>query len=216
MLTVLALIVLISVALPSRVWTVLNPIKWIGWIKARKAGGKDGKAEASPAKEDDEEDSTANDDDDEEEEEDYFGMKTRDLLIAVLRKMNCLVEEDEDDAARISFNFQGENFCATASNDCLMVTIYDFSWGNVPLDDIDEVSNLRKAINTTNLYTGLTVAYTISKEHQRMVVHTKRQILLTPSIHNIKTYMQAMLSGFFEVHRVLNRELDKLREGKTE
>ena len=44
-----------------------------------------------------------------------------------------------------------------------------------------------------------------------MVVHTKRQFLLTPQIPNIQDYMTAMISGFFDVHRALAHELDRLR-----
>ena len=99
-----------------------------------------------------------------------------------------------------------------ASNDCLLVTAYDFAWGSVELDDIDEVSRLRKAINTINFKLGgPCIVYSIDTEKNRMVVHTKRQFLLTPQIPNIQDYMTAMISGFFDVHRALAHELDRLR-----
>lgn len=151
--------------------------------------------------------------DNKEPEADYSGLATRDLLMAVLANLNCKVDVDDDDPERFYFTFQGETFCSNATNDCLMATIYDFSWGSVNVEDIDEVSNLRKAINTTNLSCGLCVMYTIDTEHNRMMVHTKRQILLVPEIRNIEQYVMAMLTGFFEVHRMLGHELDKLREG---
>lgn len=150
----------------------------------------------------------------EDNKTDYSGLKPRDLLLAILKNMSCKIEFDDEDPERIYFNFQGENFCTNATNDCLMVTIYDFSWGSVDIDDIDEVSNLRKAINTTNLYTGLCLTYTMDIEHHRMIVHTKRQILLVPEIPNIDDYVMAMLTGFFDAQRTLSKELDKLREGK--
>lgn len=51
-------------------------------------------------------------------------------------------------------------------------------------------------------------------DNNRMVVHTKRQILLTPEIPNLDNYMTAMLSGFFEVQRAMAHELDKERMKK--
>lgn len=143
---------------------------------------------------------------------DFTGMKTRELCIALLNELNCEVVEDEDDNERLEFNFQGETFHLIASDDCLMVTVYNFSWGSVDLDDIDEVSRLRKVINSVNFrFGGLSVIYTIDTDHNKMVVHTKRQFLMTPEIPNIVNYVTAMLTGFFEVQRALTHELDRLR-----
>ncbi len=143
---------------------------------------------------------------------DFTGMKTHDLCKALLHELNCKVTVAEDDDDRMEFTFQGETFCLIASDDCLLVSIYDFSWGSVQLDDIDEVSRLRKAINSVNFnFGGLAIVYSIDTESNRMVVHTKRQILVTPEIPNIIDYITAMLTGFFEIKRALTHELDVLR-----
>lgn len=146
----------------------------------------------------------------------YAGMKPRELCMAILHNLNCKTEEDEEEGSdRLAFKFQGETFCIIVSDDCLLATIYDFSWGSVELDDIDEVSRVRKIINEINFqYGGHTLFYTMDTDNNRMVVHTKRQILLTPEIPNLDNYMTAMLSGFFEVQRAMAHELDKERMKK--
>lgn len=146
----------------------------------------------------------------------YAGMKPRELCEAILHDLNCKTEEDEEEGSdRLAFKFQGETFCIIVSDDCLLATIYDFSWGSVELDDIDEVSRVRKIINEINFqYGGHTLFYTMDTDNNRMVVHTKRQILLTPEIPNLDNYMTAMLSGFFEVQRAMAHELDKERMKK--
>lgn len=146
----------------------------------------------------------------------YAGMKPRELCKAILHNLNCKIEEDEEEGSdRLAFKFQGETFCIIVSDDCLLATIYDFSWGSVELDDIDEVSRLRKIINEINFqYGGHTLFYTMDTDNNRMVVHTKRQILLTPEIPNLDNYMTAMLNGFFEVQRAMAHELDKERMKK--
>ncbi len=146
----------------------------------------------------------------------YAGMKPRELCKAILHNLNCKTEEDEEEGSdRLAFKFQGETFCIIVSDDCLLATIYDFSWGSVELDDIDEVSRVRKIINEINFqYGGHTLFYTMDTDNNRMVVHTKRQILLTPEIPNLENYMTAMLSGFFEVQRAMAHELDKERMKK--
>lgn len=146
----------------------------------------------------------------------YAGMKPRELCKAILHNLNCKTEEEEEEGSdRLAFKFQGETFCIIVSDDCLLATIYDFSWGSVELDDIDEVSRVRKIINEINFqYGGHTLFYTMDTDNNRMVVHTKRQILLTPEIPNLDNYMTAMLSGFFEVQRAMAHELDKERMKK--
>lgn len=147
---------------------------------------------------------------------DYSGLATKDLLVAALQQLNCKVENDDENADKIYFNYQAENFCAIASNDCFMVTLYDFSWGAVDLDDLDEVAILRKAINEVNLYAPVSLIYSIDTESKKMVVHTKKQILMIPQIPNIEQYLIAMLASFFEVQRSLAHELDNLRKEKTD
>lgn len=145
----------------------------------------------------------------------YAGKSAKDLLVAVLRQLNCKVEFDEENADKMFFTYQGENFCAVASNDCLVATLYDFAWGGVDLDDLDEVSMLRKAINDVNMYTPVTLVYTIDKDENKMIAHTKRQVLMVPQIPDLEKYLAAMLSSFFDVQRSLAQELDNLCKEKA-
>ena len=139
-------------------------------------------------------------------------ISTRDLCVNVLRKLNCDVQFDEEDSYRMSFTYQGEPFQIDTWKDGLMILIWDTWWGSVDLDDLDDVSRIRKAINTININSSLTLVYSIDQENQRFAIHTKRQCLFIPQIPNIENYLSAMLSGFFEVQRSFKEELDKLRK----
>lgn len=147
---------------------------------------------------------------------DYSGLAPKDLLVAALQHLNCKVETDDERDDKLYFNYQAETFCAIASNDCFMITLYDFSWGAIDLDDIDEVSILRKAINEVNLYAPVSLVYSIDTENKKMVVHTKKQILMISQIPDIEKYIMAMLASFFEVQRSLASELDSLRKQKKD
>ena len=92
-----------------------------------------------------------------------------------------------------------------------MIGIWDTWWGSVDLDDLDDICHIRKAINTININSFLTMVYSIDQEGQRFAVHTKRQCLLVPQIPNIENYLAAMLAGFFDVQRSFREELDRLR-----
>lgn len=143
--------------------------------------------------------------------EENQNISTRDLCVEVLRKLNCEVQFDEENEYTMFFTYQGENFRIDTWKDCLMIGIWDVWWGSVDLDDLDDICHIRKAINTININSFLTMVYSIDQENQRFAVHTKRQCLLVPQIPNIENYLAAMLAGFFDVQRSFKEELDRLR-----
>ena len=143
--------------------------------------------------------------------EENQNISTRNLCAEVLRKLNCEVQFDEENEYTMFFTYQGENFRIDTWKDCLMIGIWDVWWGTVDLDDLDDICHIRKAINTININSFLTMVYSIDLEGQHFAVHTKRQCLLVPQIPNIENYLAAMLAGFFDVQRSFREELDKLR-----
>lgn len=143
--------------------------------------------------------------------EENQNISTRDLCVEVLRKLNCEIQFDEENEYTMYFTYQGEHFHIDTWKDCLMIGIWDTWWGTVDLDDLDDVSRIRKAINVVNINSFLTMVYSIDQEHQQFVVHTKRQCLLIPQIPDVEHYLASMLAGFFDVQRSFKEELDKLR-----
>lgn len=143
--------------------------------------------------------------------EENQNISTRDLCAEVLRKLNCDVQFDEENEYNMYFTYQGENFSVDTWENGLMITIWDTWWGTVDLDDLDDVSRVRKAINNINVRQNLTLMYSIDEKGQKFAVHTKRQCLLIPQIPQIENYMAAMLTGFFDVQRGFKEEYDRLR-----
>lgn len=143
--------------------------------------------------------------------EENQNLSTRDLCADVLRKLNCDVQFDEENEYNMYFTYQGENFSVDTWENGLMITIWDTWWGTVDLDDLDDVSRVRKAINNINVRQNLTLVYSIDEKGQKFAVHTKRQCLLIPQIPQIENYMAAMLTGFFDVQRSFKEEYDRLR-----
>lgn len=143
--------------------------------------------------------------------EENQNISTRDLCAEVLRKLNCDVQFDEENEYNMYFTYQGENFSVDTWENGLMITIWDTWWGTVDLDDLDDVSRVRKAINNINVRQNLTLMCSIDEKGQKFAVHTKRQCLLIPQIPQIENYMAAMLTGFFDVQRSFKEEYDRLR-----
>ena len=143
--------------------------------------------------------------------EENQNLSTRDLCAEVLRKLNCDVQFDEENEYNMYFTYQGENFSVDTWENGLMITIWDTWWGTVDLDDLDDVSRVRKAINNINVRQNLTLMYSIDEKGQKFAVHTKRQCLLIPQIPQIENYMAAMLTDFFDVQRSFKEEYDRFR-----
>ena len=141
-------------------------------------------------------------------------MGTRDLFLQTLTKIGCQYELGEDDDNRIFFAYQGEHFFADTTNDSVYVHLWDTHWGHVELYDIDEVSRLRKSINTSNINTAVTSVFTIDEDGKTMDVHSKATIPFIPSMPSLEDYLRVELQEFFRAHQVVGSEMHKLRENE--
>ena len=140
-------------------------------------------------------------------------MGTKDLFLATLTKIGCQYElaEEEDDNS-IYFAYQGENFVVDASNENNYIRIWDTHWGHVELYNVDELSRLKKAINNSNLNTGVTTVYTIDEVGHNVDVHCKSVVLFIEQIPNIENYLRVELNEFFRAHQYVGNEMVKQRE----
>ena len=98
------------------------------------------------------------------------------------------------------------------NEDSIYVHIWDTHWGQVELYDIDEVSRLRKAINTSNMNSAVTTFYTIDDDAKTMNVHAKSTITFICNIPYLENYLRTELDEFFHAHQIVGTEIHKLRE----
>ena len=133
--------------------------------------------------------------------------RTKDLCIELLKQLNCKAAVAEEDENRLCFQYQGELFVIDASNESFFIDIWDPRWYIVPLDDLEQMSNVRKAINTINNYSGTTIVYCIEEEEQKFVLHSKRQCILPKDLPNVKEHLSALLNDFFTVKLWLSEQI---------
>ena len=115
-------------------------------------------AEAVPEKKEEEETKV------QEKEERMMNMGTRDLLMDTLTKIRCQYTIDESEENRICFTYQGERFDGYASNESVMITIWDYWWSVFDLYDIDTLSRVKRVINDANIKAPVTTVYSIDEE----------------------------------------------------
>ncbi|MBO7553757.1 MAG: hypothetical protein J6T82_06970 [Bacteroidaceae bacterium] len=136
---------------------------------------------------------------------------TRDLFLDTLTKIGCQYHLGEGEDERIYFAYQGEHFFAEASNEAKFLHLWDTHWEHVELEDIDELSRLRKAINYSNLNMSVTTVYTIDEEEKTMDVHCKMTTVFTPEIPALDEFLRVVLDNFFRTHHMVTKEMNKLR-----
>ena len=136
---------------------------------------------------------------------------TKDLCIELLKQLNCEVTVLEENENRLYFEYQGEHFIIDATNESFFINIWDPGWYVVPLDDLEQMSNVRKAVNTINNYSGTTIVYYIEEEGQKFILHSKRQCILPKDLPHVKEYLRALLDDFFAVQNKLREEIVPLR-----
>lgn len=136
---------------------------------------------------------------------------TKDLCIELLKQLNCEVFVSEEEENRLDFKYQGEHFIIDATNESFFINIWDPGWYVVPLDDLEQMSNVRKAVNTINNYSGTTIVYYIEEEGQKFILHSKRQCILPKDLPHVKEYLRALLDDFFAVQKWLREEIVPLR-----
>ena len=132
---------------------------------------------------------------------------TKDLCIELLKQLNCEVFVSEEEENRLDFKYQGEIFVIYATNESFFIDIWDPRWYIVSLDDLEQMSNVRKAINTINNYSGTTIVYCIEEEEQKFVLHSKRQCILPKDLPNVKEHLSALLNDFFTVKLWLSEQI---------
>lgn len=136
---------------------------------------------------------------------------SRDLFLKTLKRLKCEYEIDSYDD--ICFEFCGEEFSVTASNSMKFITIYDYAWWGVSLDDIDEVARMRRVVNDTNWEGRVNVVFTVNEEAHQIVVHSKMTILYVSSITGLSSYLKDVLNDFFRAKFLFENALEKQRKG---
>lgn len=146
-------------------------------------------------------------------------MTTKELLVGLLKDLNCEYADDEDDPNIVHFSFQGGNFLAdTRRSNGLTQICYNFFYSE-PLDDLDRVSRLRNAINQVNTYYyGMTMFYSIDHENNVMWAHNAVYPLFSPMVPKLKEYLMFWLNTLLTGHKCLNDTISDLmkKEERTD
>ena len=141
----------------------------------------------------------------------YEEMTQRQRLLTVLKEMNCQPEEDPEEPERINVAYQGERFIIDYSEQSKYISIYDVWWYNAPLNDIEQLSDIRKVVNACNFDNHTTLVYTINTEENVIGIHSRQSMVFVPEIPNLKDYLSSQFVDSFRQHQNFHARLNALK-----
>lgn len=134
------------------------------------------------------------------------------LLTSTLRKLNIEYELDRDNDFIITYH--GEKILLFVRDDDTMLHMKDFYWYSAPLDDIENLSILHKAINECNTRCLNTLVYEYDNKENEINVHSTRDLLWIPQIPDVDKYLREALDDMLKMHNYLYRWLEEIRREK--
>ncbi len=127
-------------------------------------------------------------------------LHTKELVMRTLRAIGCDPSVNEVDENRIDFVYQGGSFFMIASDSSMFAYLFFVWWYDSPLDNIDALSAIQKAVNNANCSNiSCNVMYTIDQENNLVGVHSRSQLLFSPDIRDLENYLVAKLQEMFSV-----------------
>lgn len=136
-------------------------------------------------------------------------LSTRTLLQVVLHKLN--LQYEFDDSQNFIVKYQGETFRVIAEDESAYLYIQDLHWYDAPLDDIDNLSLVYKAVNECNMRDMVRLVYTIDGAENELSLHVLYDILWLSQIPNMESYLQASFDKMLRAHLLFFRQMEELR-----
>lgn len=141
-------------------------------------------------------------------------LTTRTSLMVALRKLNLNFELDED--SNILVTYQGEHFRIIANAEFVVIQIQDCFWYDAPLDELNNLALLHRAVNECNICDTNKFVYTYDKAENQVWVHTLHDILWIPQIPDSEQYLQATFDSMLRSHQLFFRQMEQLRREEFE
>ena len=143
------------------------------------------------------------------------GQSRKDFLRRVVEEMGGHCVEVDEDATRFLIGYQGGCFVMDFEEGSPWLHVWMPRIHEVPLDDIDKVSDTRKAINDENCNPYFwTLIYDIDAEDRKMNVHMASYFLLKPEMPAARI-LEAYMEGAFRRQRGFQLACERLKDEKA-
>ena len=126
--------------------------------------------------------------------EDLEDIGTEELVIAVLKKIGCQPETNEE--GHIVFKYQGDDFYIAVEDEARFIMIWNPWWASISMDN-PALPYLKEIVNLVNVDSLVTTVF-------------------TPKEGQLDEYLKAMLDHFFVTHDAIKQNLQQLGSAASE
>ena len=126
--------------------------------------------------------------------EDLEEIGTEELVIAVLKKIGCQPETNEE--GHIVFKYQGDDFYIAVEDEARFIMIWNPWWASISIEN-PALPYLKEIVNLVNVESLVTTIY-------------------TPKEGPLDEYLKAMLDHFFITHDSIKENLQQLSNAASE
>lgn len=136
---------------------------------------------------------------------------TKDLLYQTLKKIHIDPQTDEEE--RICFTYEKSNFVIEASNEALIISIWNVWWSGLEINDTD-IPKIKEAINLTNMENTVMTFYSIDEEKNILGLHSKYDMILSAYLPDNETILKAILDTFLKAQQDVYNNFQKLNSSE--
>lgn len=136
-------------------------------------------------------------------------MTTRNLIQLALRNLAIAYDFDENNAFRITY--QGEHLIVDAKDDIVWITIYDVWWYDAPMDDIENMNLVHRAINDYNRFGDAKLIFSFDDERGKIGVHAIMNAIFIEQIPNLDQLLRAYMDIVLASHQHFYNIMEQLR-----
>lgn len=124
-------------------------------------------------------------------------------IIDILNELGCQCDYD-DEFDELCVFYHGSNFSVSISDDFEYIKIIDNSWKSMNLDDSVGMEKIIYAINRTNIWSSVTIAYILDREEQTMEVFSFSNIPYFPNRAYLEKSLHSKLLNMLSSHELLD------------
>lgn len=136
-------------------------------------------------------------------------VSTRTLLQLALHRLNLEYEFDAEQ--NFIVRYQGETFRIIAEDENVYLQLQDLRWYDAPLDDIDNLSLVYRAVNACNMRDMVRLVYTYDRAENELYLHSLYDILWMSEIPDIDALLVASFEKMLRAHHLFFHTMEELR-----
>lgn len=145
--------------------------------------------------------------------EDLEDIDTLELVTAVLKKIGCQPETNEE--GHLVFKYQGDDFYIAVEDEARFIMIWNPWWASISLDN-PALPYLKEIVNLVNVESLVTTVYTGDEDEKNVGLHSKCHTLFTPKEGPLDEYLKMILDQFFVTHDEIKQNLQQLAGATSE